>query len=76
MVVVVAASTVFAFMLGWELMTLLSAGLILIEGDGEDRRRSLFIYLAIHLSSHDACRRGRSFGIVSDIRSPSPDIDL
>jgi hydrogenase-4 component B len=47
MVVVVAASTVFAFMVGWELMTLLSAGLILIEGDGEDRRRSLFIYLAM-----------------------------
>jgi hydrogenase-4 component B len=47
MVTVVAASTAFAFMLGWELMTLLSAGLILIEGDSEDRRRSLFIYLAM-----------------------------
>jgi hydrogenase-4 component B len=47
MVVVVAASTVFVFMLGWELMTLLSAGLILIEGDSADRRRSLFIYLAM-----------------------------
>jgi hydrogenase-4 component B len=47
MVMVVVASTAFAFMLGWELMTLLSAGLILIEGDSEDRRRSLFIYLAM-----------------------------
>jgi hydrogenase-4 component B len=47
MAVVVAASTVFTFMLGWELMTLLSAGLILIEGDSEDRRRSLFIYLVM-----------------------------
>ncbi len=47
MVAVVVASTVFVFMLGWELMTLLSAGLILIEGDAEDRRRSLFIYLAM-----------------------------
>ncbi len=47
MVSVVVASTVFAFMLGWELMTVLSAGLILIEGDAEDRRRSLFIYLAM-----------------------------
>ncbi len=47
MVLVVVASTVFLFMLGWELMTLLSASLILIEGDDEDRRRSLFIYLAM-----------------------------
>jgi hydrogenase-4 component B len=47
MVLVVVASTAFAFMLGWELMTLMSAGLILIEGDSEDRRRSLFIYLAM-----------------------------
>jgi len=47
MVLVVVASTIFAFMVGWELMTLLSAGLILIEGDGEDRRRSLFLYLVM-----------------------------
>jgi hydrogenase-4 component B len=47
MVSVVVASTVFAFMFGWELMTLLSAGLILIEDDSEDRRRSLFIYLSM-----------------------------
>lgn len=47
MALVVVASTAFAFMLGWEFMTLLSAGLILIEGDSEERRRSLFIYLAM-----------------------------
>jgi hydrogenase-4 component B len=47
MAAVVASSSVFAFMLGWELMTLLSAGLVLIEGDDDDRRRSLFIYLAM-----------------------------
>jgi hydrogenase-4 component B len=47
MISVVVASTVFVFMLGWELMTLLSAALILLEGDAEDRRRSLFIYLAM-----------------------------
>jgi hydrogenase-4 component B len=47
MALVVVASTAFAFMLGWELMTLLSAGLILIEGDSEDRRRSLFLYLVM-----------------------------
>jgi hydrogenase-4 component B len=47
MALVVVASTAFAFMLGWELMTVLSAGLILIEGDSEDRKRSLFIYLAM-----------------------------
>ena len=33
MIVVVTASTGFAFLVGWELMTLLSAGLILMEGD-------------------------------------------
>lgn len=45
MVVVVTASTAFAFLFGWELMTLFSAGLILIEGDSEQRRHDLFIYL-------------------------------
>jgi hydrogenase-4 component B len=45
MVLVVTASTVFAFLFGWELMTLFSAGLILIEGDSEHRRHSIFIYL-------------------------------
>jgi hydrogenase-4 component B len=45
MVVVVTASTAFAFLFGWELMTLFSAGLILIEGDAGQRRHSVFIYL-------------------------------
>ncbi len=47
MILVVVASTVFVFMLGWELMTLLSGGLIILEGDSDDRRRGLFIYLAM-----------------------------
>jgi hydrogenase-4 component B len=45
MIVVVTASTAFAFLAGWELMTLASAGLILIEGDSPERRHSVFIYL-------------------------------
>lgn len=45
MAVVVTASTGFAFLTGWELMTLVSAGLILIEGDSPERRHNLFIYL-------------------------------
>ncbi len=44
MVLVVAASSVFAFFLGWELMTLLSTALIVMEGDSDERRRSIFIY--------------------------------
>lgn len=43
--VVVTASTGFAFLVGWELMTLISAGLILLEGDSEDGVRNVFIYL-------------------------------
>ena len=45
MVLVVTASTAFAFLFGWELMTLFSAGLILIEGDAGERRHNVFIYL-------------------------------
>jgi len=45
MVLVVTASTAFAFLFGWELMTLFSASLILIDGDSEQRRHSIFIYL-------------------------------
>jgi hydrogenase-4 component B len=45
MVVVVTAATGFAFLFGWELMTLLSAALILLEGDSDDRRQNAFIYL-------------------------------
>ena len=45
MIVVVTAATGFAFLTGWELMTLVSAALILIEGDSEERRHNVFIYL-------------------------------
>jgi hydrogenase-4 component B len=45
MTLVVTASTAFAFLFGWELMTLFSAGLILIDGDSERRRHNIFIYL-------------------------------
>ena len=45
MIVVVTAATGFAFLVGWELMTLVSAALILIEGDSEERRQNVFIYL-------------------------------
>jgi len=45
MVLVVTAATAFAFLFGWELMTLFSAGLILIDGDSEQRRHNIFIYL-------------------------------
>src|SRR4051794_1549804 len=38
MVVVVTASSAFSFLFGWELMTLLSAGLIVIDGDSKERR--------------------------------------
>ena len=45
MIVVVTARTGFAFLVGWELMTLLSAGLILMEGDSTERRHNVFLYL-------------------------------
>jgi hydrogenase-4 component B len=45
MIVVVTASTGFAFLAGWELMTVASAALILIEGDSPQRRHNVFIYL-------------------------------
>ena len=45
MAVVVTASTGFAFLLGWELMTLVSAGLILVEGESEERNHNVYIYL-------------------------------
>jgi len=52
MIVVVTASTGFAFLTGWELMTLLSAGLILMEGDSAERRHNVFIYLLMmHVSA-------------------------
>lgn len=45
MAVVVTSSTGFAFLVGWELMTLVSAGLILVEGDSQERINNVFIYL-------------------------------
>jgi hydrogenase-4 component B len=45
MVLVVTASTAFAFLAGWELMTLFSASLIVVDGDSGQRPRNLFIYL-------------------------------
>ncbi len=45
MVVVVAASTIFAFLFGWELMTLFSAALVMIDGCEGERRKNTFIYL-------------------------------
>lgn len=47
MIIVVTASSGFAFLFGWELMTLLSAGLILMEGDSRERRHNVFIYLVM-----------------------------
>ena len=45
MMLVVTASTGFGFLVGWELMTVVSAALILIEGDSPGRQRNVFIYL-------------------------------
>jgi hydrogenase-4 component B len=45
MIVVATAATAFAFLFGWELMTLFSAGLILIDGDDGQRRQNIFTYL-------------------------------
>ncbi len=45
MVVVVTAATAFAFLFAWELMTLFSAALVVIDGDDGERRRNIFIYL-------------------------------
>src|SRR5260370_23139006 len=45
MIVVVTASTAFAFLMGWELITLTSTALIVVEGDSEDRRHNVLIYL-------------------------------
>ncbi len=45
MLLVVAASTGFAFLFGWELMTLFSTALIMVDGDSGERRHNIFIYL-------------------------------
>ena len=47
MVLVVVAATAFSFLIGWELMTLLSAALILVDGTSQDRLHNLFIYLVM-----------------------------
>jgi hydrogenase-4 component B len=45
MVLVVTAGSAFAFLFGWELMTLFSAALVMLDGCEGERRRNLFIYL-------------------------------
>ena len=45
MMLVVTAASGFAFLVGWELMTLFSAALILAEGHSPERQRNVFIYL-------------------------------
>ncbi len=47
MMIVVTAANVFAFLFGWELMTLFSAGLIALEGDSPERRHNLLIYVVM-----------------------------
>ena len=47
MVLVVVAATAFSFLMGWELMTLLSAALIVVDGTSERRLHNLFIYLVM-----------------------------
>lgn len=47
MIVVVSASNAFTFMLGWELMSLTSGALILLEGDSPQRRRTVLVYLVV-----------------------------
>lgn len=47
MVLVVAAASAFSFLMGWELMTLLSAALILVDGTSRERLHNLFIYLVM-----------------------------
>jgi len=45
MIVVVTAGSAFAFLFGWELMTLFSAALVAVDGDSPERRHNLVIYL-------------------------------
>jgi len=47
MVLVVTSASAFSFLIGWELMTLLSAGLILLDGTSKERLHNLFIYLVM-----------------------------
>lgn len=45
LVIVAAADTIFAFLFGWELMTLFSAALVMVDGCDGERRRAIFTYL-------------------------------
>jgi len=45
MVFVVTAASAFAFLFGWELMTVFSAALVAVDGDSPERRHNLLIYL-------------------------------
>lgn len=45
MVLVVTAASAFAFLFGWELMTVFSAALVAADGDSPERRHNLLIYL-------------------------------
>jgi hydrogenase-4 component B len=45
MVLVVTAASAFAFLFGWELMTVFSAALVAVDGDSPERRHNLLIYL-------------------------------
>jgi hydrogenase-4 component B len=47
MVLVVTSASAFSFLIGWELMTLLSAALILLDGTSKERLHNLFIYLVM-----------------------------
>jgi hydrogenase-4 component B len=47
MVLVVTSASAFSFLIGWELMTLLSAALILLDGTSQERLHNLFIYLVM-----------------------------
>lgn len=71
MVIVVAADTVFAFLFGWELMTLFSAALVMVDGSDGERRRSIFTYL---LMMHAGA--GAVFGAFLLFLPHSPGLDF
>jgi hydrogenase-4 component B len=71
MVIVVAADTVFAFLFGWELMTLFSAALVMVDGCDGERRRSTFTYL---LMMHGGA--GAVFGAFLLFLPHSPGLDF
>ncbi|HEV2133273.1 MAG TPA: proton-conducting transporter membrane subunit [Terracidiphilus sp.] len=71
MVIVVASDTVFAFLFGWELMTLFSAALVMVDGADGERRRSIFTYL---LMMHAGA--GAVFGAFLLFLPHSPGLDF